>query len=149
MKSQKESCFNSILVRLKESSPRCAVQRPYRFQFHTGSIKRLYQFTVPSFVTSFNSILVRLKGVAPATSNRYLLRFQFHTGSIKSQRWWKITSLSNMGFNSILVRLKASLNAKTPQPFISFNSILVRLKVRMANPFLFALMPVSIPYWFD
>ena len=58
-----------------------------KFQFHTGSIK--------SFITD----------ALPLGSET----FQFHTGSIKSEKTEFANGDAVIGFNSILVRLKESL----------------------------------------
>ena len=97
--------FNSILVRLKESTPEAHERFTVKFQFHTGSIKSYlehdlfvitnqFQFhtgsikrrsrlhTPKTMMKSFNSILVRLKG-GKRHPLPYRFKFQFHTGSIK------------------------------------------------------------------
>ena len=56
--------FNSILVRLKAKPNKAVGTFVRRFQFHTGSIKRVAG--------------VRIMTISPIV-------FQFHTGSIKSQ----------------------------------------------------------------
>ena len=53
------------------------------FQFHTGSIKSVIDFTNDIGLVSFNSILVRLKEDKESEMNEVTMRFQFHTGSIK------------------------------------------------------------------
>ena len=98
-------CFNSTLVRLKAvsgSMPSSII----RFQYHTGSIK----------------------SVAGCLQQRNAHLFQYHTGSIKSGDMEK-PGKGCAGFNSTLVRLKAS--PCLPAPSVAphrFNSTLVRLK---------------------
>jgi len=53
------------------------------------------------------------------------------------------------GFNSTLVRLKASLDQASSLDAICFNSTLVRLKVDLFRADRHQSRPVSIPRWFD
>ena len=53
--------FNSILVRLKENNRRTGQEPNPKFQFHTGSIKRMGTWSIIKQGKCFNSILVRLK----------------------------------------------------------------------------------------
>ena len=102
-------CFNSKLVRLKEST----------------SIPQLAK------LLSFNSKLVRLKAVYDAITHREMkrLKFQFQTGSIKSVIPKQRTIFMRKSFNSKLVRLKEKASYKTRHgKQTSFNSKLVRLK---------------------
>ena len=78
------------------------------FQFHTGSIK--------SAILAYFHVDVS--------------KFQFHTGSIKSGADNVLNLLEHIGFNSILVRLKAVLSWLRGGKPGGFNSILVRLKVQ-------------------
>ena len=75
--------------------------------------------------------------------------FQFHTGSIKSSRASDVSfPICPTCFNSILVRLKVTINFNLAFTDRGFNSILVRLKdVTLTT--LPASYKVSIPYWFD
>ena len=118
--------FNSILVRLKDRSPLRMITASRKFQFHTGSIKRLVVMRCCFVDVSFNSILVRLKAGAEIRIHG-LTSFQFHTGSIKSVVLFHHDH-SIPGFNSILVRLKAMIIFMSLNKTICFNSILVRLK---------------------
>ena len=55
-----------------------------------------------------------------------------------------------VGFNSILVRLKVFAKACTkPSGIYCFNSILVRLKEELKYKTADLINEVSIPYWFD
>ena len=82
-----QSCFNSILVRLKVTEdPKSRGIIVELFQFHTGSIKRLENIgTFRLIEICFNSILVRLKVKVNSEAPLYedMTEFQFHTGSIK------------------------------------------------------------------
>ena len=103
--------FNSILVRLKGFIwPDIRLVRVW-FQFHTGSIKRKRTLT-----QSINFINV----------------FQFHTGSIKSSAL-PLVCCVQIGFNSILVRLKGMRIHHVDHLLLCFNSILVRLKANRHN----------------
>ena len=53
--------FNSTMVRLKVLSLRWQAVRACIFQFHYGTIKRLYDCKPLSELTHFNSTMVRLK----------------------------------------------------------------------------------------
>ena len=100
--------FNSILVRLKGETGRLESRIRYSFQFHTGSIKSPLRERVKMLnALCFNSILVRLKAHYSAIKILDLSGFQFHTGSIKRTAS-TFGGIPFPGFNSILVRLKAS-----------------------------------------
>ena len=77
-------CFNSTMVRLKVMSP-LTFPVPSKFQFHYGTIKRVFSFAW----------------------NISIILFQFHYGTIKSwtgirqMTWW-------FCFNSTMVRLKGT-----------------------------------------
>ncbi len=91
-------CFNSIVVRLKEAKVALASKLIYKFQFHSGTIKRsLSTLSVRTPTTCFNSIVVRLKG-------------QLGT----------INSLPFSCFNSIVVRLKVKAFIKNPSEKTKF-----------------------------
>ena len=99
----------------------------HAFQFHTGSIKSRAFWNQSTAATSFNSILVRLK-VKVSLSTPTVTLFQFHTGSIKRSLRCQRIRKDFIGFNSILVRLKATMFVWSYRRLPSFNSILVRLK---------------------
>ena len=76
--------FNSILVRLKVNSYLEVEALMHSFQFHTGSIKRCadsaYAYTASRFQFHTGSIKSVLADPPTKPNNQ----FQFHTGSIKS-----------------------------------------------------------------
>ena len=76
--------FNTILVRLK------------------GNFFTHY----PSPYKCFNTILVRLKVSPKQNTHRGRVTFQYHTGSIKSELTDEENQARDLGFNTILVRLK-------------------------------------------
>ena len=142
--------FNSKLVRLKADKRKQKTVDKRRFQFQTGSIKRSHQATRHTPQVSFNSKLVRLKVNRSWFASNSSIVFQFQTGSIKSRQSRlccdpreafqfqtgsiksvddEHTSTASTGFNSKLVRLKASSSSVGGVvPSSCFNSKLVRLK---------------------
>ena len=54
------------------------------FQFHSGTIKSSDWIQAVYAEESFNSILVRLKAPNPASCRCFTCAFQFHSGTIKS-----------------------------------------------------------------
>ena len=95
------------------------------FQFHSGSIKRLYTADQGQGLLSFNSTVVRLKEANARHKHKNSTEFQFHSGSIK-RIMIKCSKLSYNSFNSTVVRLKAKIN----------------VDIKDAKD-------VSIPQWFD
>ena len=83
------------------------IEYDQKFQFHTGSIKRI-------------------RGITLGAVNSNM--FQFHTGSIKREVALTLNKKALKSFNSILVRLKVDLFIALPSSSACFNSILVRLK---------------------
>ena len=74
--------FNSTMVRLKVYSEK-GLRGRLQFQFHYGTIKRMYQKVVLMDQSNFNSTMVRLKDVAFILWS-VTIKFQFHYGTIKS-----------------------------------------------------------------
>jgi len=95
------------------------------FQFHFGSIGRLFVSPVPLTVPCFNSTLVRLEDNTQITTRPGNHSFQFHFGSIGSE-YTHQTEITLMRFNSTLVRLEVP-----------------------ATIFTISHKEVSIPLWFD
>jgi len=78
-----ESYFNSIVVRLKVTTPVTLKTRLILFQFHCGAIKRNAVLTWLHSLIYFNSIVVRLKHKIGSSRSLSSLVFQFHCGAIK------------------------------------------------------------------
>ena len=102
--------FNSIKVRLKPNPLRYYL-KPDKFQFHKGTIKTGYLYTLAKSDKHFNSIKVRLKHFAISNSKSF-----------------------NIYFNSIKVRLKpnatiATVNENTFQ----FHKGTIKTKERYAT----------------
>jgi len=119
-----EICFNSTMVRLKDSPPpQC--YHILSFQFHNGSIK----------------------GLESCLMNYFAAQFQFHNGSIKGTNDSE-KIMCECRFNSTMVRLKAYPGLYVFTSIDSFNSTMVRLKVIPARKVRAGIF-VSIPQWFD
>ena len=149
------SCFNSIVVRLKVPSRPPSLIIFHRFQFHSGSIKRWKRS--PHWrisATCFNSIVVRLKGCSArgkksqtSCFNSIVVRlkvdlfcrdnfhhrpFQFHSGSIKRIHTPRAASPhSEFQFHS--GSIKSMTRSDYERIAGSFNSIVVRLKALPAS----------------
>ena len=125
-RDENKCCFNSILVRLKGEPKNLDLRVWDQFQFHTGSIKRVWWHRFRWVRRSFNSILVRLKALASRSADAPSELFQFHTGSIKRY-------LPSLHISSIYSFQFHTGSIKRTQPFL---------------PTL-CTQQVSIPYWFD
>ena len=141
-------CFDSILVRLKDSFVRGWLKSLDGFDSILVRLKVAVSFLNRYLRKSrFDSILVRLK-VLPLTAIIVFHNlFRFHTGSIKSSKLgnsgWSVSS-----FDSILVRLKdCSTHSLKPNSKFRFHTGSIKRLVveRVGVP----LPCVSIPYWFD
>ena len=74
------------MVRLKGETSSDLGSAAVRFQFHSGSIKRVGAFVFAHpLMLGFNSIVVRLKERRSHPISRRSTKFQFHSGSIKSR----------------------------------------------------------------
>ena len=101
-------CFNSIVVRLKAGHAGVASSKRHRFQFHSGSIKRMARWRwLGAGIVCFNSIVVRLKAQVTKSPHYVTVAFQFHSGSIKRREQHQRLGNCSASFNSIVVRLKA------------------------------------------
>ena len=96
------------------------------FQFHTGSIKRPLSIMPRFLMFSFNSILVRLKVKHNNDEMTPYIEFQFHTGSIKSLR-----------------------RILHPRMIYMFQFHTGSIKSVVAPYQVLVYVHVSIPYWFD
>ena len=78
------SCFNSMIVRLKEFPKvlhKCNIPK---FQFYDSPIKSVEEIFMKHSYTSFNSMIVRLKEEGNIGAATGKLAFQFYDSPIKS-----------------------------------------------------------------
>mgnify|MGYP006991944898 CR=1 FL=1 len=114
------------MVRLEEISFFLKKPIDFLFQFHYGTIRRLFCFSDIGLASNFNSTMVRLEGsraVACVCRSRY--------------------------FNSTMVRLEAVSVEITPLPRTYFNSTMVRLEATDDFKDVDELDMISIPLWYD
>ena len=144
----------------------------FRFQFHSGSIRRKTRTRcITWWRPCFNSTLVRLEAALwwEEIAGRLVFQFhsgsirrideifqrgnqavlfQFHSGSIRSSTRRRATR-SRRGFNSTLVRLEALNRRALRLGKFCFNSTLVRLEAQPRRRTSRRSGEVSIPLWFD
>ena len=128
-------CFYSILVRLKAPGLSTSRAQIIKFLFHTGSIKSLIldSTTSQSIVHCFYSILVRLKVQSILSNAKTTNTFLFHTGSIKSIAGNAARLTRQTVFLFHTGSIKRAIDALSAAPDeLGFYSILVRLKVVVA-----------------
>ena len=166
--SNRQGCFNSKMVRLREKSRwylrrRIEVSIPKwcdweecrnvgkvgleKFQFQNGAIESQHDKGKRKVTQSFNSKMVRLR----ADFHEVIClveRFQFQNGAIERLPA-RIRCLSvKTSFNSKMVRLRGLLKKATRRPPRCFNSKMVRLREEGDLKKSFNLK-VSIPKWCD
>ncbi len=77
-------CFNSTLVRLKVKYPANFIIDVIGFQFHFGTIKRLFLMISIIMFAMFQFHFGTIKSVAAKKPKFAFMKFQFHFGTIKS-----------------------------------------------------------------
>ena len=114
------------MVRLKVASDNVEVLI-HEFQFHYGTIKRMWKPLQYTTSSNFNSTMVRLKAACDVLDVAREVGFQFHYGTIKRLRCL-LQNTNLLYFNSTMVRLKVRCLRRKSTRLRNFNSTMVRLK---------------------
>ena len=119
--------FNSIVVRLKVRGAGYACFATPKFQFHSGSIKRVrYRRLLPMHLQfQFHSGSIKSSHRLTFAGSRK--PFQFHSGSIKSEPRGMVPSARAV-FQFHSGSIKSAKRAQSEALDARFNSIVVRLK---------------------
>ena len=141
--------FNTTLVQLKVVLQKQEKICNCRFQYHTGSIKRV---STAKFTTTTNVFQYHTGSIKSTRAHaRPAIRasFQYHTGSIKRVVTQFAAIQSRFGFNTTLVQLKGDqiLISSIASPEFQYHtgsikSLAFEKKERVPQI-------VSIPHWFN
>jgi len=121
---------------------------PMLFQFHSGAIKSCREFCVFHHLLLFQFHSGAIKSVLSTTPPPSPSWFQFHSGAIKSPPGERRASRSKT-FQFHSGAIKSHIAFQDFQIEVGFNSILVRLKALKFYEKFFHQIRVSIPFWCD
>ena len=141
-------CFNSILVRLKDTATLSRLHAWSMFQFHTGSIKRNKCEARRRIRQKFQFHTGSIKRQMTHWDVQMTHWFQFHTGSIKRLHPTRYCDLSRFQFHTGSIK---SAEGMVPtlgqyQKFQFHTGSIKSCRVRNSHGLRIL---VSIPYWFD
>ena len=144
------NCFNSTLVRLEVASVHSSGNDFPSFNSTLVRLEGVLTVCWRRVGLCFNSTLVRLEDRGFLLFRQGASLFQFHTGSIRRGCSFSAAGTALLCFNSTLVRLEACASTAAISRSRRFQFHTGSIRRRLLLPqFLWRLIMVSIPHWFD